>query len=143
MERNSKISSLAVANEFEIIAPHYSETRRIIRVFFGRKLAVVGLVFILILIITAIFGPLLAPYDPTKMELSNVLAQPSWQHLLGTNALGQDTLSRVIYGARTSIIVGIAAVGASALIGETMGLLAAHYGGIVFAIIMRFTDMLM
>jgi peptide/nickel transport system permease protein len=143
MTNNPKISAESVSAEFEVVTPHYSETRRIIRVFFGRKLAVIGLVFIAILIFTAIFGPLFAPYDPTKMDLGNILQQPSWQHLLGTNALGQDTLSRVIYGSRTSIIVGIAAVGASALIGESMGLLAAHYGGIVFAIIMRFTDMLM
>jgi peptide/nickel transport system permease protein len=143
MVNNPRIAAEALSGELEIVAPHYSETRRVIRVFFGRKLAVVGLVFIMILIITAIFGPLFAPYDPTKMELSNVLAQPSWQHLLGTNALGQDTLSRVIYGARTSLIIGIAAVSASAVVGETMGLLAAHYGGIVFTIIMRLTDMLM
>ena len=120
-----------------------SEFRRVIRVFFGRKVAVVGLVFILLLIITAIFAPLLAPYSPYKMDLANQLAPPSWDHLLGTDPLGRDILSRIIYGSRTSLLVGITAVAVSAVIGETMGLIAALYGGWVFAVIMRLTDALM
>jgi len=120
-----------------------SEFRRIVRVFFGRKVAVVGLVFILLLIITAIFAPLLAPYDPYKMDLSNQLAPPSREHLLGTDPLGRDTLSRIIYGSQTSLLVGITAVAISAIVGEAMGLVAALYGGWVFAVIMRFTDALM
>jgi ABC-type dipeptide/oligopeptide/nickel transport system permease subunit len=143
MSNNSGTISVAAPAEFEAIPPHASEGRRIVRTFFRRKLAVVGLCFILLLIFTAIFGPLIAPYDPTRMDLGNILQQPSWQHPLGTNSLGQDTLSRVIYGARTSLLIGLAAVGMSAVIGESMGLLAAHYGGIVYSVIMRFTDMLM
>src|ERR1039458_10222899 len=77
------------------------------------------------------------------MDLSNMLQPPSWQHWLGTNTLGQDTLSRVIYGSRTSLEIGLAAVGLSAVVGETMGLVAANYGGLTYTIIMRFTDMLM
>jgi peptide/nickel transport system permease protein len=143
MIKNSETSAQAVTTEFEAVPPHHSEVRRVIRIFFGRKLAVVGLFFILLLIFTAIFGPLFAPYDPDLMNLEIQLQQPSWQHLLGTDSLGRDTLSRVIYGSRTSLIVGLSAVGISSVIGETMGLIAAHYGGIVFAIIMRFTDALM
>lgn len=120
-----------------------SEFRRVVRVFFGRKVAVVGLVLILILIITAIFAPLLAPYDPYKMNIANQLASPSWDHLLGTDPLGRDILSRIIYGSRTSLLIGISAVAISAVIGETMGLVAALYGGWVFAVIMRLTDALM
>jgi len=123
--------------------PRYSEFRRVLRIFFGRKVAVIGLVFILLLIITAIFAPWLAPYDPNKLDLSNQLAQPSREHLLGTDTVGRDTLSRIIYGSRTSLTVGIVAVASSAIVGELMGLIAAYYGGIVFAIIMRFTDALM
>ncbi len=128
---------------FSETTPSYSEIRRVIRVFFGRKLAVIGLAFICILILTAIFAPLLAPYDPNEMNFSEQLESPSWKHPLGTDPLGRDTLSRVIYGSRTSLIIGIAAVGISAVIGEMMGLLAAHFGGLTFAIIMRFTDALM
>ena len=96
-DMDSGIKSLAA----EPAPPPYSETRRIIRVFFQRKLAVIGLVFILILIITAIFAPWLAPYDPYKMDMKAQLVQPSLQHPLGTDYLGRDTLSRVIYGSRT------------------------------------------
>jgi ABC-type dipeptide/oligopeptide/nickel transport system permease subunit len=120
-----------------------SEFRRIIRVFFGRKLAVVGLIFILILILTAIFAPWLAPYDPYQMDLHNQVSQPSRTHLLGTDSLGRDTLSRIIYGSRTSLLIGISAVAIASVVGETMGLIAAFYGGVVFAIIMRLTDALM
>jgi len=142
---------MAISNETPVgadaaqlaVTKHYSETRRVIRIFFGRSLNVVGLVFILIFVITAIFAPWLAPYDPYKMDLGNQLKQPSLGHLLGTDPLGRDTLSRIIYGSRTSIVIGIVAVGASAVIGFILGLVAAHFGGITFAIIMRFTDALM
>jgi peptide/nickel transport system permease protein len=133
----------AVIGDSDAPPPHTSETRRVIRIFFGRKLAVVGLILIGIIFFLAIFGPLLAPYDPDTMSPDEQLQQPSWQHLLGTDSMGRDTLSRVIYGSRTSLIVGITSVLLSALVGETMGLVAAHYGGIVFAIIMRLTDALM
>jgi ABC-type dipeptide/oligopeptide/nickel transport system permease subunit len=133
----------ATTVDFEAPPAHTSESRRIIRTFLGRKLSVIGLCFIGLLIFLAIFGPLIAPYPPNQMELSNILQPPSWQHWLGTNSLGQDTLSRVIYGSRTSLEVGLAAVGISAIVGETMGLIAANYGGLTYTIIMRFTDMLM
>jgi peptide/nickel transport system permease protein len=127
----------------EPTVPHSGEFRRVVRIFFGRKLAVVGLVLILLLIFTAIFAPWLAPYDPQKQYMREQLVQPSWQHPLGTDALGRDTLSRVIYGSRTSLIVGISAVALSAIFGQTMGLVAGYFGGITYTLIMRFTDALM
>jgi peptide/nickel transport system permease protein len=126
-----------------VAAPHYSEFHRVVRIFFGRKLAVIGLVFVLLLIFTAIFAPLLAPYNPYKMDMKNKLLQPSRAHLLGTDLLGRDTLSRVIYGSRTSLEIGFAAVALAVVIGESLGLIAAYFGGIAFAVIMRFTDALM
>jgi peptide/nickel transport system permease protein len=143
MLNNTNTTAKAVTDLSEAATPHTSETRRVIRIFFGRKLAVIGLAFIILLVLAAIFGPLLAPYDPDEMSPDEQLQQPSWHHLLGTDSLGRDTLSRVIYGSRTSLIVGITAVLASAIVGEAMGLLAAHYGGIAYAVIMRFTDALM
>src|SRR4030042_5584967 len=77
------------------IAPQYSEFRRIFSVFFGRPLPVIGLFIIMILIITAILAPLIAPYDPYKMNIINKLKPPSREHLLGTDSLGRDTLSRI------------------------------------------------
>jgi peptide/nickel transport system permease protein len=124
-------------------APHYSEFRRVLRVFFGRKIAVVGLVFIVLLIFTAIFAPLIAPYDPYVVNLKDQLLSPSTQHLLGTDAIGRDTLSRIIYGSRTSLIVGLGAIGMSTIIGCILGLCAAYFGGWTYTIIMRLTDALM
>jgi peptide/nickel transport system permease protein len=121
----------------------YSESRRVLRVFLGRKLAVIGLVFIGILILTAIFAPLLAPHNPYKMDIPNKLASPSWNHPLGTDMLGRDVLSRIIYGSRTSLLVGVGAVGIATVIGCTLGLVAAYFGGAVFHIIMRCIDALM
>ena len=123
--------------------PHLNEYQRVAKTFFGRKLAVIGLVIIVALILTAIFAPWLAPYDPYKMSLGEKLMQPSREHLLGTDSLGRDTLSRIIYGTRTSLAVGIGAVGIAAIIGQFLGLIAAYSGGMVFTIIMRFTDALM
>jgi len=125
------------------IAPAQSEFRRVIRVFFGRKLAVVGLALIVFLIITAIFAPWLAPYPPNDINMAQTLAKPSAEHWLGTDNLGRDVLSRIIYGARTSIIIAVGATAVSVILGEALGLIAAYFGGIVFQIIMRFIDALM
>jgi peptide/nickel transport system permease protein len=123
--------------------PQYSEFRRIFSVFFGRPLPVIGLFIIVLLILTAIFASLIAPYDPYKMNIPLKLKQPSREHLLGTDSLGRDTLSRIIYGTRTSLIVGISAIGISSLIGLSLGLIAAFFGGAWYHIIMRFIDALM
>jgi ABC-type dipeptide/oligopeptide/nickel transport system permease subunit len=125
------------------IAPAQSELRRVIRVFFSRKIAVVGLVLIVLLIITAIFAPWLAPYPPNDIDMSQTLAKPSAEHWLGTDNLGRDVLSRVIYGARTSLIIAVGATAMSVILGEILGLIAAYFGGIVFQIIMRLIDALM
>ncbi|HUT67505.1 MAG TPA: ABC transporter permease [Dehalococcoidales bacterium] len=125
------------------IAPGQSEFRRVVRVFFGRKLAVVGLVLIAFLIITAIFAPWLAPYPPNDIDMLQTLAKPSAEHWLGTDNLGRDVLSRIIYGARTSMIIAVGATAVSVILGEALGLIATQFGGIVFQIIMRFIDALM
>jgi peptide/nickel transport system permease protein len=121
----------------------YSETRRVLRVFFGRKLAVIGLVLIVILILTAIFAPWLAPHDPYKLNIVNKLASPTRDYPLGTDMLGRDVLSRIIYGSRTSLLVGVGAVGIASIVGGSLGLIAAYFGGAVFHIIMRCIDALM
>jgi peptide/nickel transport system permease protein len=125
------------------IVPAQSEFRRVMRVFFGRKLVVVGWVLIVFLIITAIFAPWLAPYPPNDINMAQSLAKPSVEHWLGTDNLGRDVLSRIIYGARTSLIIALGATAVSVILGETLGLIAAHFGGIVFQIIMRIIDALM
>ena len=104
--------------------PRTNELRRIFKVMFGRWVVTGGAVVILILIIIAIFAPLLAPYDPDTTDLKAILAQPSSQHLLGTDEVGRDVLSRVIYGSRISLLVGIVGVSIAGVIGIALGLLA-------------------
>jgi ABC-type dipeptide/oligopeptide/nickel transport system permease subunit len=125
------------------IPPPQSEFRRVVRVFFGRKLAVIGLVLIVLLVVTAICAPWLAPYPPNSINMAITLAKPSSEHLLGTDNLGRDVLSRIIYGARTSLIIAVGATGVSVILGELLGLIAAYFGRIVFQIIMRIIDALM
>lgn len=123
--------------------PRVSEWKRFRRVFFGRKLVLFGSFIIALLILAAIFAPLLAPFDPLKISLSERLQGPSWHHWLGTDNYGRDTLSRLIYGAQTSLFVGLVSVGLAAAVGMVLGGVAAYYGGWLNAIIMRFIDALM
>jgi peptide/nickel transport system permease protein len=93
--------------------------------------------------LVAIFAPLLAPYSPYKTDIGNKLAPPSSAHWLGTDPVGRDTLSRAIYGARTSLVVGICAVLLGAVIGQLLGLIAGFFGGWVSTVIMRLIDAMM
>jgi peptide/nickel transport system permease protein len=120
-----------------------SEWKRFRRVFFQRKLVLFGLVIIGILILVAIFAPLLTPYNPYVGDMNESLQQPSWHHLLGTDRLGRDTLARLIFGARTALIVGFGTVTASAIIGIILGTAAGYLGGATNMIIMRIMDALM
>ena len=133
----------AVSTEITGTIPRVSEFRRFRRVFLSRGLVVFGMVVILLLIVVAIFAPLLAPYDPYELDLGNTLSQPSKAHLLGTDALGRDTLSRIIYGARTSLMVGLIVVTVGAVIGMSLGLIAGYFGRWIHTTIMRLIDAIM
>jgi peptide/nickel transport system permease protein len=124
-------------------APRVSEFKRFRRVFFGRWVVIFGMLIMLLLIIASIFAPWLTPYNPIKSNMAESLQQPSLQHILGTDILGRDVLSRIIYGARISLMVGIIATGIAAVIGMVMGLLAGYYSGWINSVIMRITDALM
>src|SRR5436190_729850 len=102
--------------------------------------AVFGLVVVGILVFSAIFAPGLAPYDPYRVDLDNRLQPPGGAHVLGTDELGRDILSRLLYGARVSLWVGIVTVAASALIGASGGLVAGYLGGYWDVVIMRIVD---
>jgi peptide/nickel transport system permease protein len=123
--------------------PRVSELRRFIRVLTGRAVVVVGLVILIVLILTAIFAPLIAPYDPFKLDVTHRLETPSLKHWLGTDTVGRDTLSRVIFGTRTSLEIGMIAVSVAALIGISLGMIAGFLGGWTYAVIMRIMDALM
>lgn len=137
------VSTVDTTSTFQVFKPKQSEWKRVVRIFLQRKVSAIGLAIILILVIMAIFAPLLAPYDPYQTDITNKLLPPSHTHWLGTDAVGRDTLSRIIFASRTSLLVGVGAVGMSALIGWPLGLIAAYYGRWAFNIIMRLIDTLM
>jgi ABC-type dipeptide/oligopeptide/nickel transport system permease subunit len=117
--------------------------RRLATLVLGRKIALVCLVITPLLVIVALLGPLIAPFDPDAPRLEVALQQPSATHWLGTDHLGRDILSRTIYGTRVSLLVGVVAVAIAGLVGFTSGLVAGHFGGWLDATIMRLVDALM
>jgi peptide/nickel transport system permease protein len=132
-----------VDNNIPKETPRVNEWVRFRRVFLNRGLVIFGMVVILILVLIAILAPLISPYDPYELGTGKILQNPSLAHWLGTDQLGRDTLSRIIYGARTSLMVGLIVVVVAALFGMTLGLVAGYYGGWANTIIMRLIDALM
>jgi peptide/nickel transport system permease protein/dipeptide transport system permease protein len=111
---------------------------------FGRnQLAVVGFIVVVLFLIVGVFAPLFAPNDPLNQSLYDKLISPSSTYLLGTDDLGRDILSRIIYGARISLIIGIVSVGISLLVGVPLGLVAGYYGGFWGSVIMRIMDLML
>jgi len=117
-----------------------SPSRRALRRLFRRKEAVAGLVVIAAFILLAVLAPWIAPYDPLATSWSLVRKPPSAPHWFGTDDLGRDIMSRVIYGARASLVAGAISVGIALLIGVPFGLLSGYRGGFVDALISRITD---
>ena len=111
--------------------------------FSRNRLSVIGAGTILLLITISLLAPFIAPYDPTTIDVHNVLSPPSKEHLLGTDELGRDLLSRIIWGSRVSLKVGFVAVGIAILIGIVIGALAGFYGGVIDAVLMRFVDIML
>jgi peptide/nickel transport system permease protein len=107
------------------------------------RLALSGLTLVVGMFAVAILAPWLAPYDPNSIDLKQVLMPPSPAHLLGTDTLGRDVLSRIIFGARVSLLVGFVAVGISSLVGMLVGALAGYYGGRIDQILMRLVDLML
>jgi peptide/nickel transport system permease protein len=106
-------------------------------------MAMTGLALVLGLFAVALLAPWLAPYDPSFINLRQVLMPPSPDHLLGTDTLGRDVLSRIIFGAQISLLVGFVAVGIATLIGLLIGVLAGYYGGWVDSALMRLVDLML
>jgi ABC-type dipeptide/oligopeptide/nickel transport system permease subunit len=139
---NNAMNSLA-ENAIMENMPETSEWRRFRRVLFSRWLVIFGMVVILLFIFIAAFAPWIAPYPPNKPDLNSPLQNPSAAHWLGTDALGRDTLSRIIYGSRTSLEIGLSVVFMACIVGITLGTLAGFYGGWLYVVIMRLIDALM
>jgi peptide/nickel transport system permease protein len=119
----------------------------IVRELWADKAGFFGALFLLVLVLAAIFAPLVAPYDPAEQSLADRLEPPfwseggSWDHPLGTDNLGRDVLSRLIYGARVSLFVGVAVVTLAGIFGVAMGVIAGYKGGRTNSIIMRLVDL--
>jgi peptide/nickel transport system permease protein len=120
----------------EILSPFKLAWRNFIK----RRLGVVGSSMVVLLIFVAIFGSVLAPYDPLEMHTKDSLKPPCSKYLLGTDRFGRDQLSRLIYGARVSMAVSFSSIAMSAILGVFIGLISGYYGGLLDNIIMRCLD---
>jgi peptide/nickel transport system permease protein len=107
------------------------------------NLALVGLIILIPMFLCAIFSPLIAFHNPVEPDLKSILAPPSVSHPFGTDTLGRDVFSRVIYGSRISLLVGFVSVGIATIIGILIGSISGYYGGLIDELIMRFVDLMM
>ncbi|ARV98115.1 MULTISPECIES: oligopeptide ABC transporter permease [Bacillus] len=118
-------------------------TRIFFEKFFKNRLAVVGGIILTVIILMAVFAPFIAPYSPESQSLLNKLKPPSAQNLMGTDKFGRDIFTRVLYGARVSLLVGFASVIGAITIGTVVGALAGYFRGIVDAVLMRAVDVVL
>lgn len=109
----------------------------------NHNLAFVGLIILIPMFLCAVLAPIISPHDPVEPDLKNILVGPTWSHPFGTDMLGRDVFSRVIYGSRISLLVGFVSVGIATLIGIMIGAFSGYTGGIVDELIMRFVDLMM
>lgn len=114
-----------------------------LRLLTRNKLALTGAVAAAILVLIAVFAPLIAPYDPARPDFTAALREPGWAHWLGTDDLGRDQLSRVVYGVRASLQIGLLAVALAFAAGVPLGLIAGYYGRFADSVVSRLTDTLL
>ncbi len=107
------------------------------------RMALAGFIIISLVFLFAMLAPIIAPYDPDDINVKAILLGPSWQHWMGTDGLGRDVLSRMLYGGRISLLVGLVAVGISTAIGIILGAIAGFYRGWVDTLIMRLVDVML
>jgi peptide/nickel transport system permease protein len=113
------------------------------RRFRRHRLAMVSLALLVVIGLVAIFAPFIAPYDPNAIDFNAVAQGPSWHHLLGTDGIGRDVLSRLIFASRVSLTLGISAAIISSVVGTVLGAVAGFYGRWVDTLIMRFVDVML
>ena len=107
------------------------------------KLAVIGGILVMLVFILSIVAPLVAPYNPVTIDIKNILVGPSLSHILGTDELGRDVLSRMLWGGIISLEVGFVAIGIATILGVILGSIAGYYGGWIDSIIMRGVDIML
>ncbi|WP_266018433.1 ABC transporter permease [Brucella intermedia] len=116
--------------------------RDTVRIFRRNRMAMTGLIIIVVLVLTAVFAPYISPHDPYRVDMNEQFLSPSLTHWLGTDNFGRDVLTRILYGARISLVVGIVPSFISLIIGAIMGTVSGYYGGRIDFTIMRLADMM-
>lgn len=134
---------MSAVSTLEAVAPDRPVFEVLNRILFGRKATIFAVVLVAIFAFIALFAPLIAPYDPILQSLTTINRKPTWEHWLGTDQFGRDVLSRLIYGSRNSLLFGIMAPSAAALVGTSLGVIAGYFGGIVDRVISRLVDTLL
>ncbi len=131
----------AELHSFESLGQSYRQTvfRRLKR----DRAAFVGTGIILVLVLGAVLAPVLTVYDPSKQNYNEMLSSPSLKHPLGTDRYGRDVLTRIVYGCRYALVIGVGVVAIQLFVGVTLGLIAGYYGGFMETVIMRFTDVIL
>ncbi len=114
--------------------------KKFLRALFSRKIVAVSGVVVVLFILTAVFAPWLAPYDPDYADFAAFLQGPSRNHILGTDSYGRDVLSRIIYGTQVSLIIGVLAVMIACAIGTFLGMVAGYFGGMIDDVINRLME---
>jgi peptide/nickel transport system permease protein len=123
-------------------APRASHAHRVRRELLRNRFALAGAVFLLLIGVAALFAPLIASYDPTEQHLLGRLQSPSSVHWLGTDELGRDEFSRLLYGARISLFIGFVGTAGGVILGTLLGLIAGYFGGWADTLSMRFVDVM-
>lgn len=129
-------------NQTTDLEKKHSQLGDIMKRLFRNKLAVFGMILVILLVFSAVFAPLIAPYDYAAQDYDNVFAYPSKDHLLGTDEYGRDLLSRIIFGGRISLLVAVMAIISSLIVGGMLGVAAGYFSGKSDSIIMRLVDIL-
>lgn len=124
------------------IRPARGRFSQFFRQLMHNRAGMIGLAIIVTMSLVAIFAPLIAPYDPYEINRLDRLQGPSWAHLMGTDEFGRDLFSRIVYGARISMGVSIAAVAIATLLGAPAGIISGYFGGWIDAVIMRVADII-
>lgn len=135
--------TLTLNNLQEPLTPAQGEAARMWRTFTRNRAALLGLVLVLLITLIAIAAPLLAPHDPIAQAARERLTPPNAEHPLGQDDFGRDLLSRIIFGARISLLVGIVSVSLGGVVGTIMGVVAGFKGGVIETVIMRIVDTLL
>jgi peptide/nickel transport system permease protein len=131
------------ATHGSILAPTSYTVTDFWRALGRNRLAIIGGIVVLVLVVLAVFAPVLSPRDPNRPDVKQILAEPSRSHPLGTDQLGRDVLSRMLFGSRVSLAVGFVSVGIATAIGVVLGSIAGYRGGLVDASVMRLVDLML